>query len=431
MHFSFHKIVIFVRYFKRKVLTTENKLKILNDPIYGFITIPSTLLYDLIEHPYFQRLRRIKQMGLSSLVYPGAEHTRFHHALGCMHMMQKAVQVLRFKNVEISKQEEEALYIAILLHDIGHGPFSHAMENSIVENVQHEEISLLFMNALNEEFEGKLSLAIEIFKGNYHRKFLIQLISSQMDMDRMDYLKRDSFYSGVAEGNINSERLIQMINVHNDLLVVEEKGIYSVEKFLVARRLMYWQCYLHKTSVGAELLLSKILKRAKELITQGKDLPASDALKYFLQNSVSKEDFNDKALNNFALLDDADIFIALKNWQFHSDNVLSLLSSAIINRKLFHVTLVSKEEFDSKLNRYKELCKEKLEVENNLLDYFVFGDKLKNQAYDLKAEPIRIFTKDRGVIDVLEASDQYNLKALSEPVYKYFICYPKSIHKVE
>lgn len=431
MHFSFHKIVIFVRYFKRKVLTTENKLKILNDPIYGFITIPSTLLYDLIEHPYFQRLRRIKQMGLSSLVYPGAEHTRFHHALGCMHMMQKAVQVLRFKNVEISKQEEEALYIAILLHDIGHGPFSHAMENSIVENVQHEEISLLFMNALNEEFEGKLSLAIEIFKGNYHRKFLIQLISSQMDMDRMDYLKRDSFYSGVAEGNINSERLIQMINVHNDLLVVEEKGIYSVEKFLVARRLMYWQCYLHKTSVGAELLLSKILKRAKELITQGKDLPASDALKYFLQNSVSKEDFNDKALNNFALLDDADIFIALKNWQFHSDNVLSLLSSAIINRKLFHVTLVSKEEFVSKLNRYKELCKEKLEVENNLLDYFVFGDKLKNQAYDLKAEPIRIFTKDRGVIDVLEASDQYNLKALSEPVYKYFICYPKSIHKVE
>ncbi len=431
MHFSFHKIVIFVRYFKRKVLTTENKLKILNDPIYGFITIPSTLLYDLIEHPYFQRLRRIKQMGLSSLVYPGAEHTRFHHALGCMHMMQKAVQVLCFKNVEISKQEEEALYIAILLHDIGHGPFSHAMENSIVENVQHEEISLLFMNALNEEFEGKLSLAIEIFKGNYHRKFLIQLISSQMDMDRMDYLKRDSFYSGVAEGNINSERLIQMINVHNDLLVVEEKGIYSVEKFLVARRLMYWQCYLHKTSVGAELLLSKILKRAKELITQGKDLPASDALKYFLQNSVSKEDFNDKALNNFALLDDADIFIALKNWQFHSDNVLSLLSSAIINRKLFHVTLVSKEEFNSRLNRYKELCKEKLEVENNLLDYFVFGDKLKNQAYDLKAEPIRIFTKDRGVIDVLEASDQYNLKALSEPVYKYFICYPKSIHKVE
>ncbi|KAA5534401.1 HD domain-containing protein [Paenimyroides baculatum] len=410
-------------------MTSANKLKILNDPIYGFITIPATLLYDLIQHPYFQRLRRIKQMGLSSLVYPGAEHTRFHHALGCMHMMQKAVQVLRFKNVEISKEEEEALYIAILLHDIGHGPFSHAMEHSIVENIHHEEISLLFMEALNEEFEGKLSLAIEIFKGNYPRKFLIQLISSQMDMDRMDYLKRDSFYSGVAEGNINSERLVQMINVHNDVLVVEEKGIYSVEKFLVARRLMYWQCYLHKTSVGAELLLSKILKRAKQLTLQGVDLPASNALKFFLENNVLKADFNKEVLNNFALLDDADIYTALKNWQFHTDKVLSYLSSAIVNRKLFHVQLVSKDDLPSKLSYYQSLCKDELEV-NDELDYFVFGDKLKNQAYDLKADPIRIFTKNKEIIDVLEASDQYNLKALSEPVYKYFICYPKSIHKV-
>lgn len=431
MHFSFYKIVIFARYFNRIVLTTENKLKILNDPIYGFITIPSILLYDLIEHSFFQRLRRIKQMGLSSLVYPGAEHTRFHHALGCMHMMQKAVQVLRFKNVEISKEEEEALYIAILLHDIGHGPFSHAMEHSIVENVHHEEISLLFMNALNVEFGGKLSLAIEIFKGNYHRKFLIQLISSQMDMDRMDYLKRDSFYSGVAEGNINSERLVQMINVHNDLLVVEEKGIYSVEKFLVARRLMYWQCYLHKTSVGAELLLSKILKRAKELTLKGENLTSSNALKYFLENTVYKEDFTSSALMNFALLDDADIITALKNWQFHDDKVLSYLSDAIINRRLFHVASVSKKEFDSKRQYYQELCKEKLDLQNEELDYFVFGDQLKNQAYDLKAEPIRIFTKNKELIDVLEASDQYNLKALSEPVFKYFICYPKSIHKVD
>ena len=412
-------------------MTTENKLKILNDPIYGFVTIPSTLLYDLIQHPYFQRLRRIKQMGLSSLVYPGAEHTRFHHALGCMHMMQKAVQVLRFKNVTISNEEEEALYIAILLHDIGHGPFSHAMEHSIVENVQHEEISLLFMEALNNEFEGKLSLAIKIFKGNYHRKFLIQLISSQMDMDRMDYLKRDSFYSGVAEGNINSERLVQMINVHNDLLVVEEKGIYSVEKFLVARRLMYWQCYLHKTSVGAEMVLSKILKRAKQLTMQGIELPASNALKYFLENSVAKEDFNKEALLYFSLLDDADIVTALKNWQFHDDKVLSYLSNAIVNRKLFHVALVSKEEFSLKLKSYQELCKESLQVDGALVDYFVFGDKLKNQAYDRQAEPIRIFTKHKEIIDVLEASDQYNLKALSEPVYKYFICYPKSMHKVD
>jgi len=368
-------------------------------------------------------------MGLSSLVYPGAEHTRFHHALGCMHMMQKAVQVLRFKNIEISNEEEQALYIAILLHDIGHGPFSHAMEHSIVENVQHEEISLLFMEALNKEFEGKLSLAIEIFKGNYPRRFLIQLISSQLDMDRMDYLKRDSFYSGVAEGNINSERLIQMINVHNDVLVVEEKGIYSVEKFLVARRLMYWQCYLHKTSVGAELLLAKILKRAKQLTLQGIDLPASNALKFFLENSVLKADFDKAVLNNFALLDDADIYTALKNWQFHTDKVLSYLSNAIVNRKLFHVQLVAKEEFNSILDHYQALCKEKVQVRNEELDYFVFGDKLRNQAYDLKADPIRIITKSKQIIDVLEASDQYNLKALSEPVYKYFICYPKSIHK--
>jgi len=431
VHFSFHKIIIFARYFNSKVLTTENKLKILNDPIYGFITIPSTLLYDLIQHPFFQRLRRIKQMGLSSLVYPGAEHTRFHHALGCMHMMQKAVQVLRFKNVEISKEEEEALYTAILLHDIGHGPFSHAMEHSIVENVQHEDLSLLFMQALNKEFGGRLSLAIEIFKGNYHRKFMIQLISSQMDMDRMDYLKRDSFYSGVAEGNINSERLVQMINVHNDLLVVEEKGIYSVEKFLVARRLMYWQCYLHKTSVGAELLLSKILKRAKQLVLNGEVLPASNALKYFLQNTVSKEEFTETALMNFSLLDDSDIVIALKNWQFHPDRVLSYLSNAIVNRKLFHVALVSKSDLKSRLEYFRNVCRRELDVREEDADYFVFGDKLKNQAYDLKAEPIRIFTKNKEIIDVLEASDQYNLKALSEPVYKYFICYPKSIHKVD
>lgn len=247
-------------------MSQTNKLKIFNDPIYGFITIPNSLVYDLIQHPYFQRLRRISQMGLSYLVYPGAHHTRFHHALGAMHMMQQAVEVLRFKGVDISKEEENALYIAILLHDIGHGPFSHAMEHSIVEEVNHEAISLLFMNQLNQEFNGQLSLAIQVFKGEYHRKFMLQLISSQLDMDRMDYLKRDSFYSGVAEGNINSDRLIQMMNVVDDVLVMEEKGIYSIEKFLMARRLMYWQAYLHKTSLVAELTLTKTLQRAKELL---------------------------------------------------------------------------------------------------------------------------------------------------------------------
>lgn len=366
-------------------------------------------------------------MGLSYLVYPGAHHTRFHHALGCMHMMQKAVQVLRNKNVAISSEEENALYVAILLHDIGHGPFSHAMENSIVEQVHHEEISLFFMNALNDEFNGQLSLAIEIFKGNYHRKFLLQLISSQMDMDRMDYLKRDSFYSGVAEGNINSERLIQMINVKDDYLVVEEKGIYSVEKFLVGRRLMYWQCYLHKTSVVAEIILTKVLKRAKELTQNGIHLWCSDALHFFLINHVHKKDFDKEALIKFALLDDSDIIGALKNWQFHDDFILSSLSDSIINRNLFHILNVTKEEQQNKIDFHKKEVNDYLKLNESDLDYFVFSGKLKNQAYDLKAEPIRILTKEKGIIDVLEASDQSNLAALAVPVVKYFVCYPKNI----
>ena len=369
-------------------------------------------------------------MGLSSLVYPGAEHTRFHHALGCMHMMQKAVQVLRFKKVNISEEEEQALYIAILLHDIGHGPFSHAMEQSIVENVHHEELSLRFMEALNVEFDGKLALAINIFKGNYHRKFLLQLISSQMDMDRMDYLKRDSFYSGVAEGNINSERLIQMINVHQDVLVVEEKGIYSVEKFLVARRLMYWQCYLHKTSVVAEHILARILKRAKELVSLNQTLECSDPLKYFLSNSMSKEVFTIKDLHNFALLDDSDIIGAIKIWQFHPDFVLSTLCDSIINRNLFHIQQVEKGQQEIVLKQLREKITLQTSIPLESLQYLIFGGKLMNQAYDLNAEPIRILTKKKEIIDVLEASDQHHLKALSEPVMKYFICYPKGFHRV-
>lgn len=364
-------------------------------------------------------------MGLSYLVYPGAHHTRFHHALGCMHMMQKAVQVLRFKKVAISEEEEQALYIAILLHDIGHGPFSHAMEQSIVEGIHHEELSLRFMEALNEEFHGKLSLAIAIFKGNYHRKFLLQLISSQMDMDRMDYLKRDSFYSGVAEGNINSERLIQMIHVQDDVLVVEEKGVYSVEKFLVARRLMYWQCYLHKTSVVAEHILTRILKRAKELVHQGVELWCSEALSYFLKNSITRTDFSLKDLQKFALLDDSDIIGAIKNWQFHEDEVLSILCDSIINRNLFHIEQVSKEEQNELICRLRQTMGAQFHLTEEMKPYLIFGGQLVNQAYDLQAEPIRILTKSKHIIDVLEASDQHHLKALSEPVMKYFVCYPK------
>ena len=408
-------------------MSQTNKLKIFNDPIYGFITIPNSLIYDLIQHPYFQRLRRISQMGMSYLVYPGAHHTRFHHALGCMHIMQKAVQTLQFKGVSISEEEENALYIAILLHDIGHGPYSHAMEHSIVEEVHHEELSLLFMEQLNMEFDGKLSLAIQVFKGEYHRKFMLQLISSQLDMDRMDYLKRDSFYSGVAEGNINSERLIQMMNVQDDYLVIEEKGIYSVEKFLVARRLMYWQAYLHKTSVVAELILTKILKRAKELTQKGILLPCSEPLQFFLQNKISLVDFDKSVLDKFSYLDDYDVLGAIKAWQFHDDFVLQSLCRMILNRDLLKIQMSddkpNKENLLAIKNKYISIAK----ISDKEADYFVFKGKLKNQAYSKSSEPIRILKKDKTIEDVVEASDQLHLKALSKPVTKYFICFPKVV----
>ena len=406
-------------------MIATNKLKIFNDPIYGFITIPNSLIYDLIQHPYFQRLRRISQMGLSYLVYPGAHHTRFHHALGCMHIMQKAVQTLRFKGVAISNEEENALYIAILLHDIGHGPFSHAMEHSIVEEVHHEEISLKFMNALNEEFEGKLDLAIQIFKGEYHRKFMLQLISSQLDMDRMDYLKRDSFYSGVAEGNINSDRLIQMMNVQDDVLVIEEKGIFSVEKFLVARRLMYWQAYLHKTSVVAEITLTKILKRAKELTQKGAHLECSKPLSFFLNNKITTDTFNLDELITFSQLDDYDVLGAIKSWQFHSDFVLSSLSKMIINRDLLKIIVLDEKVDAELLIQYKNKITSLYSLSDKEANYFVFKGKLKNQAYNKESEPISILKKDGEIENLVDSSDQLQVKALSKSVIKYYICFPK------
>ncbi len=403
-----------------------NKLKILNDPIYGFITIPDPLIYDLVQHPYFQRLRRISQMGLSYLVYPGAHHTRFHHALGCMHLMQKAVEVLRFKGVAISAEEEQALYIAILLHDIGHGPFSHAMEHSIVD-VSHESVSLFFMDRLNKDFGGKLSLAIKVFKGDYHRKFMLQLISSQLDMDRMDYLKRDSFFTGVAEGNINSDRLIQMLNVVNDILVIEEKGIYSVEKFLMARRLMYWQAYLHKTSLVAELMLMKILKRAKELVQNGVQLVCSEPLLFFVCNKVLPETFDDKTLDKFARLDDFDIISALKSWQYHEDEILASLCRRIINRDLLKIKVSSEKFTSTELSALVETFSEAHNITAEEAKYFIFKGKIKNQAYSKDVEPIHILKKDKTIEDVIEASDQLNLKALSKPVTKYYICFPKQL----
>lgn len=406
-------------------MIATNKLKIFNDPIYGFITIPNSLIYDLIQHPYFQRLRRISQMGLSYLVYPGAHHTRFHHALGCMHIMQKAVQTLRFKGVAISEEEENALYVAILLHDIGHGPFSHAMEHSIVEDVHHEEISLYFMNALNTEFDGQLSLAIKIFKGEYHRKFMLQLISSQLDMDRMDYLKRDSFYSGVAEGNINSDRLIQMMNVQDDVLVIEEKGIYSVEKFLVARRLMYWQAYLHKTSVVGELILTKILKRAKELTTKGIQLWCSEPLSFFLNNKISNDSFDLETLKIFALLDDYDVMGAIKSWQFNDDFILSSLSKMIINRDLLKIVMSDEKADVEKITDFKIKLAQLYNISEKDATYFVFKGKIKNQAYNKESEPISILKKDKTIENLVDSSDQLQVRALSKAVTKYFMCFPK------
>ncbi|MFD1096030.1 HD domain-containing protein [Salegentibacter chungangensis] len=409
-------------------MTSNKKLKILNDPIYGFITIPSQRIFNIIEHPYFQRLRRISQMGLSYLVYPGAHHTRFHHAIGCVHLMQKAVQVLRHKGVEISPAEEEALQFAILMHDIGHGPFSHAMEHSIVEGVDHESISLLFMEEMNRNFNQSLTLAIEIFKGTYERKFLNQLISSQMDMDRLDYLKRDSFYTGAVEGNINSERLITMLNVVNDELVVEEKGIYSVEKFLVARRLMYWQVYLHKTSLVAEQLLIRVLKRAKELIDEGKEVKASEALSYFLHNKITKESFDRDTLEIFSKLDDYDIVSAMKEWENCEDFVLSNLCSMIINRDLLKVKIKKKRPSDQKMEKRKSALQEKYGISDKEASYFVFRGEIANLAYKSENNNINILHKNGKISDVAKVSDQLNLKALSKTVVKHYICYPKSKH---
>ena len=405
-------------------MRSRNKLKIINDPIYGFIHIPSTLVFDIIEHPYFQRLRRINQMGLSYLVFPGAKHTRFEHVLGCVFLMQKTVEMLRFKGIQISEKEAEGLYIAILLHDIGHGPFSHAMEHSIVEGISHEEISLLFMQELNKVFNGKLDTAIAIFQGTYPRKFMHQLISGQLDMDRADYLKRDSFYTGVAEGNINSERLISMLNVRNDELVVEEKGLYSVEKFLIARRLMYWQVYLHKTSVAAEQILIRLLNRAKELVQQGQKLTMSTALAFFVKNKISKDNFSQEVLEMFAHLDDTDIISAMKEWQFYPDAVLSKLSKMLLNRDLPKIKVRLNDFEEQKIKRLQKLSLAK-GIDEKDMKYFVFIGVMTNRAYNPEKEIIKILTKNGRVVELSKTSEAINLEPLSQVTERYYICYPK------
>lgn len=408
-----------------------NKKKIINDPVYGFINIPSELVFDLISHPYFQRLRYIKQLGMTHLVYPGALHTRFHHALGAMHLMSLAIEILRSKGHEITRHEEEGATIAILLHDIGHGPFSHALEHSLVNGIQHEDISMLMMKKLNAAFDGKLDTAISIFTGEYPKQFLHQLISSQLDLDRMDYLNRDSFFTGVSEGVISFDRIIKMFNVTDDQLVIEEKGIYSIEKFLIARRLMYWQVYLHKTVISGEQLLVKILKRAKALAVSGESLFATPALQHFLKNNISEKEFfeTDLHLNQFAKLDDQDIFASVKVWEEHDDKILSVLCKMLVNRNLYRIEMSNLPAEESRIQFLLENAALSYEIPLEDAAYFVFTDSIMNRAYNAKAgsTTINILLKNNTTIDIAKASDLSNLESLDKTVTKHILCYPRII----
>lgn len=406
-----------------------NKRKIINDPVYGFISIPSALVFDLIQHPYFQRLRYIKQVSLTHLVYPGALHTRFQHALGAMHLMCLALDTLKSKGVDLSPEEEEAAVIAILLHDIGHGPFSHSLEHTLVPGLSHEHLSSLLMKEMNNTFDGRLSLAIEIFKGQYPKRFLHQLVSSQLDTDRMDYLNRDSFFTGVSEGVISFDRIIKMLHVVQDELVVEQKGIYSVEKFLIARRLMYWQVYLHKTVLSAEQMLIKILKRAREIVLSGGQVFASDALSHFLEQQTSLAAFgqNSEALHWFTLLDDNDILSMIKAGVRHQDHVLSMLCNRFMVRKLYHVELSNDLPDGDRIYDLRQQVKGLFKVDEADLDYFVFTQSVANSAYELSGGPIRIWMKSGEVLDITKASDLSNLEALTKRVEKYMVAYPKEL----
>lgn len=409
-----------------------NKKKIINDPVLGFINIQSEIIFDLIEHPIFQRLRRIKQLGLSFMVFPGANHSRFEHALGASHLMRQAISVLRLKGHKITDAEADAVTIAILLHDIGHAPYSHVLENTLVE-ISHEEISLMLMNQLNEHFKGKLDLAIQIFTNQYKKHFLHQLVSSQLDMDRLDYLNRDSFFTGVAEGTIGVERIIKMLNIWKDQLVVEEKGIYSIEKFLISRRLMYWQVYLHKTVVSAENLLINVLKRAKELVTTDKPIYASPTLNIFLKNKFTYDDFRNnievegrKILDWYSLLDDNDISIAIKEWQFDTDFILSSLAKSLNNRKLFKIQLLPTQVTKAAEEKILKKITSQFGCEGKLSEYFLMTGEITNNAYDKHNEKILVLDKTGKTKDMQQASDM-NITALTKTVRKYYMCYPKEL----
>jgi HD superfamily phosphohydrolase len=414
------------------VVYFTNKRKIINDPVYGFISIPGDLIFDIIEHPWFQRLRNIRQLGLTSFVYPGATHTRFQHALGALHLMDLAIQTLRSKNVKISSEEEEATFIAILLHDLGHGPFSHALENSIISGISHEELSILLMDKLNDSFGGKLTLAINIFRGKYKRKFLQELIAGQVDMDRLDYLRRDSFFTGVIEGSVGSDRIIRMLNVIDDRLVIDEKGIYSLEKFIIARRLMYWQVYMHKTVLSSECLLVNVLKRAKEMASSGDDLYATPALRFFLYNEIGISDIGGKGTftpgqiaANFTRLDDNDLLVSAKYWAEHSDIVLSDLSRRLIQRDLLAIELQNEPFSEKRVAGLKSLTGKILNISPEMTKYFVFSGNVSNMAYAPDSPDVKILNKSGQIEDISSVSDMFDHRFLSERIIKYFLCYPK------
>ena len=398
--------------------------KIINDPVFGFINIPKGLLYDVVTHPILQRLTRIKQLGLSSIVYPGAQHTRFQHSLGAFYLMSEAINTLRQKGNFIFDSEAEAVQAAILMHDIGHGPFSHVLEHTLVKGIHHEEISLMLMERMNNELKGQLTLAIQIFKDEYPKKFLHQLISSQLDMDRLDYLRRDSFYTGVTEGNIGSARIIKMLNVKDDHLVVDSKGIYSIENYLMARRLMYWQVYLHKTSVAAEKMLVSALTRAKELANKGVELFASPALHFFLYNNVDAKNFkNDPiCLENYIKLDDNDIWTSLKVWCNHPDVILSTLSQGIVNRQLFKVKVSETNITKERKNEILQSISKQLNITKKEAEYFFFVNTIGKDMYSKEDDSIEIMYKDGETRDIAYASDMLNISTLSKKVRKYYIC---------
>ena len=411
----------------RPMASASNKKKIFNDPIYGFVSIPDELHFDIIEHPYFQRLRRIKQVSMTNLVYPGANHTRFAHSLGAMHLMRRAIQLLRGKGHDITDEELEAASLAILLHDSGHGPFSHTLENSIVQGISHEGLSLMVMQKFNEIYDGRLDKAIQMFKGEYEKGFLTKLISSQLDVDRIDYLKRDSFFTGVAEGSVNAERLLEMMEVVGNELAIEAKGIYSVESFIVARRIMYWQVYMHKAVLSAEYMLRNILKRAK-MLSQERDLFATPALSFFLKNLKPFEsDDPDFVLDKFCQLDDYDVMTAVKAWCDDQDRVLSELCRRLTDRHLFRIEM-REGEFDP--NYIEEIRNKIAKYYGWTLDeadYALLQGISSNHAYHPKKPAINILYKDGTMKDISEASDQLNISVLSQPVVKHFICYPKEL----